>query len=294
MIRTIRRHPVLQPVLAALTLFAIALPSTALAAPTRANAPASVNPVSEASVLDSLSATIGSRPADATVAAQPASPANGSGTNVWEGTAAEGAYVRRAPERAGAPVRQLKAGEAIEVMRWVTGEEVEPNNTTWAELSDGTFVFSTLLRRAPLSEPPARPADAPESGRWIDVNLTEQVATAYDGATAIRMVLISAGRPGWDTPTGTFSIGRRAEKDTMDGSTLIGQGPNGQGATYKIENVKHVQYFTSDGAAIHENTWRQAGTFGIPGSHGCIGMTPADAAFFWTFATHGTPVVIHE
>ena len=80
----------------------------------------------------------------------------------------------------------------------------------------------------------------------------------------------------------------------MDGSTLVGQGPGGSGATYKVENVRWVQYFTADGAAIHENYWRRPATFGMPGSHGCIGMTPADAAWFWNFATIGTPVVIHE
>ena len=80
----------------------------------------------------------------------------------------------------------------------------------------------------------------------------------------------------------------------MDGATLVGQGPNGAGASYKVEYVRFVQYFTGDGAAIHENYWRRPATFGMPGSHGCIGMAPADAAWFWEFATVGTPLVIHE
>jgi lipoprotein-anchoring transpeptidase ErfK/SrfK len=79
----------------------------------------------------------------------------------------------------------------------------------------------------------------------------------------------------------------------MDGSTLRGQGPDGRGATYKIENVRWIQYFSRDGSAIHENLWLPPARFGIPGSHGCIGMLPADAAWFWDFASVGTPVVIH-
>ena len=264
-------------------------PPTLAVAPT--NKPS--RPTSDATVLDSLSSTIGGRPADAS-AARPIDPVASDGTSVWEGTAARAGYVRRAPERNGKPIRELTPGEPVKVVAWVAGEEVEKNNNTWAELADGTYVFSTLLRRAPLAEPPALPADAPDSGRWIDVNLQEQVAIAYEGRTAVRMALISTGRPGWDTPTGRFTIGRRMAKDTMDGATLAGQGPNGAGATYKIEDVKYVQYFTADGAAIHENTWRAPGTFGMPGSHGCIGMLPADAAFFWDFATHGTPLIIHE
>ena len=267
-------------------------PPTLAVAPT--TKPARPAAGADATVLDSLSSTIGGRPAAETSAARPTNPVVAPETSVWEGTASRAGYVRRAPERNGKPIRELTPGEPVEVVRWVAGEEVEKNNDTWAELDDGTYVFSTLLKRAPLAEPPALPADAPDSGRWIDVSLREQVAVAYEGRTAVRVALISTGRPGWDTPTGTFTIGRRMAKDTMDGATLVGQGPDGAGASYKIEDVKYVQYFTADGAAIHENTWRAPGTFGMPGSYGCIGMVPADATFFWDFATHGTPLVIHE
>jgi hypothetical protein len=212
----------------------------------------------------------------------------------WRGIAGQDVNRRAAPNRSQAPVGQLKAGTPVEVVDWVSGEEIESHNDTWAELSDGTFVFSTSLRRNPLGDAPAPPADSPTEGRWIDVNLTQQLATAYEGSTAVRTALISSGRPGWETPTGVFPVLRRTEKDTMDGATLLGQGPNGAGASYKVENVRYVQYFTDDGAAIHENYWRRPATFGMPGSHGCIGMAPADAAWFWEFATVGTPLVNHE
>jgi lipoprotein-anchoring transpeptidase ErfK/SrfK len=215
-------------------------------------------------------------------------------TRYWFGTAGQDAHLRATPDRSRKPVGELKAGQVVQVRDWVVGEEVQQQNTTWAQLSTGQYVYSSVLRRAPVGGPTSLPADAPASGRWIDVNLFEQVATAYEGRTPMRTVPISAGRPGWDTPQGTFSVLRRVENETMDGSTLIGQGPNGKGADYKIENVRHTQYFTQDGAAIHSNYWRSPALFGMPGSHGCIGMLPADAAWFWNFAIVGTPIVIHE
>jgi lipoprotein-anchoring transpeptidase ErfK/SrfK len=215
-------------------------------------------------------------------------------TRYWFGTAGQDAHLRATPDRSRQPVGELKAGQVVQVSDWVAGEEVQHQNTTWAQLSTGQYVYSSVLRRAPVGGPSSLPADAPTSGRWIDINLFEQVATAYDGRTPMRTVAISAGRPGWDTPHGTFSVLRRVEKETMDGSTLIGQGPRGLGAEYKVENVPHTQYFTQDGAAIHGNYWRSPSLFGMPGSHGCIGMLPADAAWFWNFATVGTPIVIHE
>ena len=221
---------------------------------------------------------------------RPTAPA----TTTWNGVAGQDINRRAMPNRSKPPVGDLKAGTPVEVVQWVSGEEVEPHNDTWAELSDGTFVYSTSLRRSGAVTAPELPADAPTTGRWIDVNLIEQIATAYEGRKAVRSVLISSGRPGWETPTGTFPVLRRLEKDTMDGATLVGQGPKGTGADYKVENVRYVQYFTADGSAIHENYWRRPATFGMPGSHGCIGMTSADAAWFWEFATVGTPLVIHE
>jgi len=258
--------------------------STAVSAPALSTGPApdaaSAQPSSDGEVLDGLSASIG-RPTDP-------------GLTSWHGAAGSDVNRRSEPNRSKPAIGTLKAGTPVEVVRWVTGEEVEPANDTWAELSDGSYVFSTSLRRDPLTAPPALPADAPTTGHWIDINLTEQVATAYDGQQMVRTTLISTGRPGWETPEGTFPVQRRLEKDTMDGATLVGQGPGGSGASYKVENVRWVQYFTADGAAIHENYWRRPATFGMPGSHGCIGMLPADAAWFWNFATTGTPVVIHE
>lgn len=258
--------------------------STSAPATTAASAPATEATVpAPTGVLNDLGSTIGRR-------VEPTQP----GQTVWHGAAGLDMNLRSQPNRSKPPVGTLKAGTPVTVVRWVTGEEIEPANDTWAELADGTYVFSTSLRRAPVEKPPALPADAPTEGRWIDVNLTEQVATAYEGREAVKSVLVSTGRPGWDTPVGTFPVLRRLEKDTMDGATLAGQGPNGVGATYKVENVRWVQYFTPDGSAIHENYWRRPATFGMPGSHGCIGMAPEDSRWFWDFATVGTPVVIHE
>ena len=212
---------------------------------------------------------------------------------VWKGTVGQEGYVRAAPSTSAPRVGELQPGQAVKVLRWVSGEEVEKENSTWADLGDGRYAYSALLRSRTIEAAPAPPVNAPTKGRWIDVNLTLQVATAYEGTSAVKSVLISTGRPGWDTPRGTFAIQRRVAKETMDGRTLVGQGPNGAGATYKVENVRWTQYFTADGSAIHENYWRNPALFGMPGSHGCVGMRSADAAWFWEFATSGTPVVIH-
>jgi hypothetical protein len=252
----------------------------ALAAVTPVTNPKRKSAQMRTSVTDYARATIGDRMVPAA-------------TN-WHGVAGLAVHRRDAPNRARPSVGLLQAGEPVRVVRWVSGEAVEPHNDTWAELADGTFVYATTLRRAGDMTSPAPPAAAPTVGRWIDVNLTEQIATAYDGQTVVRTALISSGRPGWETPQGTLRVLRRVECDTMDSAMLIGRVTTGVVTRCKVEHVRYVQYFTDDGAAIHENYWRRPATFGIPGSHGCIGMAPADAAWFWEFTTVGTPLLVHE
>jgi lipoprotein-anchoring transpeptidase ErfK/SrfK len=50
---------------------------------------------------------------------------------------------------------------------------------------------------------------------------------------------------------------------------------------------------TTAGDAIHTNYWKAKDVFGIPTSHGCVGMPEPDAHWIWNFATVGTPMVLH-
>ena len=135
-------------------------------------------------------------------------------------------------------------------------------------------------------------ADAASRGRWVDVNLSTQTATAYAGNTPVHTVLVTTGTRAHPTPTGRFTILRRVANETMDSST-IGIPRNAPGGYY-VTNVYYTQYFTNGGAALHANWWSPAAAFGSYGtSHGCVGMHTGDAAWFWNFATVGTPVIIH-
>jgi lipoprotein-anchoring transpeptidase ErfK/SrfK len=113
--------------------------------------------------------------------------------------------------------------------------------------------------------------------------------TAYAGGTPVRSMLTIIGRGPLATPTGTFSIIRRVANETMDSSTvgIPRKSPGG----YYLTNVLYTQYFLPTGQSIHYNWW--SSNWGYPGSHGCLGLSYADAAYMWSFATTGTPVSIH-
>ena len=118
--------------------------------------------------------------------------------------------------------------------------------------------------------------------RWIDVNLTTQIVTAYENGVAVFSTYGSTGKYGTPTVTGQFRIYYRLEAQNMSGYHL--------GYDYYIPNVPYVQYFHGD-YAFHGAYWHN--NFGTPSSHGCVNLTPADAQWLYNFATIGTLVNVH-
>ena len=118
--------------------------------------------------------------------------------------------------------------------------------------------------------------------RWVDVNLTLQTLTAYEGNSPVFQTNISSGRAPYYTVTGQFRVYYRLESQTMDGRRL--------GFDYVTPGVPHVQYFYGD-FAIHGATWHN--DFGTPVSHGCVNVTPVDAEWLYNWMSYGTLVNVH-
>jgi LysM repeat protein len=122
-------------------------------------------------------------------------------------------------------------------------------------------------------------AGAPADGkRWIEVNLTDQTLTAWQGDIAVLHTSISSGTDWFPTVTGHFQVERKYEKQRM------------VGPDYDLPNVPWVMYFYS-GYAIHGAYWHVE--FGTPISHGCINMRIEEAKALYHWADLGAEVYIH-
>jgi LysM repeat protein len=119
---------------------------------------------------------------------------------------------------------------------------------------------------------------APTSGRWIDVNLSAQRVTAYQGNTAVRSTLASTGLPATPTPTGQYRIYVKYL------STLM------TGPGYYLPNVPYTMYFYR-GYSLHGTYWHA--NFGHPMSHGCVNLPTSEAQWLFNWAPVGTLVNIH-
>ncbi|MBI5034281.1 MAG: LysM peptidoglycan-binding domain-containing protein [Chloroflexi bacterium] len=134
---------------------------------------------------------------------------------------------------------------------------------------------------APVANPPTRPNPAPApstTGKWIDINISKQTITAYQGSTPLKSVLVSTGVAWTPTPIGHYAIKTKIQSQAMSGPG------------YYLPGVPWVMYFTG-AYAIHGTYWHH--NFGTPMSHGCVNLTIDDAKWFYDFADIGTPVISH-
>ena len=116
------------------------------------------------------------------------------------------------------------------------------------------------------------------AGKWIDVNISQQRLTAYEGSTAVFTSLASTGVATHPTVLGTYNIQRKYLADNMSGPG------------YYLPNVPYTMYFYS-GYAIHGTYWHH--NFGTPMSHGCVNLPTEAAGWMYNWSPLGTPVYVH-
>jgi lipoprotein-anchoring transpeptidase ErfK/SrfK len=121
--------------------------------------------------------------------------------------------------------------------------------------------------------------------RWVDVNLSRFTISFMEDDVAVRTNYIISGKPGWETPTGTYYINRRVANERMRGGTI------GSEEYYDLDNVLFTQYFTWNGHALHYAWWRSS--FGYQASHGCVNMDYDTSLFAWNWVGVGSRVSIH-
>jgi hypothetical protein len=183
-------------------------------------------------------------------------------------------------------------------LRWSEGEDITmtpvgdlvagQHKLSEAPTAQGdipTYDESLFVPPAPptMDEIIAASGADPNAERWIDISLTDEYLKAYMGDVVIMETYISSGKPGFETPPGTFYINSKLPVQDMAG--VLG------GEYYDVPQVPDVMYFTNVGHAIHGAYWHN--NFGNPMSHGCINVPLDLAHFLYEWAPVGTRVSIH-
>jgi lipoprotein-anchoring transpeptidase ErfK/SrfK len=113
----------------------------------------------------------------------------------------------------------------------------------------------------------------PQAPISMIVNLRAQRAYVYRDGVEVRTTPISSGKPGYRTPTGTFTV---LEKQRVHHSNKYDNAP-----------MPYMQRLTWYGVALHGGH-----VPGFPASHGCIRLPMGFARWLYSEPTMGMTVVI--
>ncbi|KYF58656.1 hypothetical protein BE04_22410 [Sorangium cellulosum] len=127
-------------------------------------------------------------------------------------------------------------------------------------------------------------------GKWIDVSINQQSLVAYEGARPVYVTLVSTGADGLGDPETTRSTIQGLFRIHTKHVTVTMDGDEEEEDPFDFRDVPFVQYFTG-GFAFHAAYWHD--DFGTARSHGCVNLSPLDAAWLFEWTTPEVPADWH-
>ena len=124
------------------------------------------------------------------------------------------------------------------------------------------------------------------------VDVTKHLMTVRRNGVVLRVAKVSTGRDKYPTKGGVHIVLEKANPQIMDSETvgIPRKSPDGY-----YEKVPFSVRISNGGAFVHSADWsvRDQGVRNV--SHGCVNMSPSDAAWFYGLAKRGDVVtVIHS
>ena len=123
------------------------------------------------------------------------------------------------------------------------------------------------------------------------VDVTKHVMTVTRNGTLLRVVKVSTGRDKYPTKGGVHLVLEKTKLKVMDSSTVGIPRSSPDGYYEKVPNSVRISY---GGAFVHSADWsvRDQGVRNV--SHGCVNISPADAAWFFDLVKRGDVVdIVH-
>ena len=184
-------------------------------------------------------------------------------------------------------------GDSKEERAGVDGLQLDQDKLA-DQLASAIMAKQALVAEAPTKKVPFQTETNRsvqlDYGKYIEVNLTRQRLWVYQDHKVIYESPVTSGAAGqgWPTVEGLFSIQAKQTNRNLNGYAI--------GYNYNVF-VKYWMPFHAD-YGLHDASWRN-GSFGgqdyyYGGSHGCVNLPEATAAFLFGWADVGTPVWVHE
>lgn len=126
--------------------------------------------------------------------------------------------------------------------------------------------------------------------RVSQISLTSDHLRYYVNGKLARTIPVTGGKPGWETRSGIkLVLERRTDVDMR--SETIGVADKNDPNYYDLR-VKWALRVTWSGEFVHSAPWSVSSQGVSNVSHGCVGMSNADAYYLWKAAQRGDPVEV--
>jgi lipoprotein-anchoring transpeptidase ErfK/SrfK len=119
-------------------------------------------------------------------------------------------------------------------------------------------------------------------------NATHQLTITRNG-DVVQTFPMSMGKPGRDTPNGTYYVQGKSTEVVMDSATY--GVPNTSPDGYRVR-VQLAVRFDNSGNFVHSAPWSVADQGIRNVSHGCINISPSNAKWFYDNFGIGDPIVV--
>jgi lipoprotein-anchoring transpeptidase ErfK/SrfK len=120
------------------------------------------------------------------------------------------------------------------------------------------------------------------SNHTFTVSIDEQVA---------RVMPASMGKPAHPTPVGSFTALEKQRTVTMDSRTIGIPLSSPEGYVLKVEYAVRVNW---GGVYVHSAPWSVGSQGSANVSHGCINLSPDNAAWYFNNVSIGDPIIVQS
>ena len=139
-----------------------------------------------------------------------------------------------------------------------------------------------------------------QESRHIDFTIGDSVVSRVDVAGHVmrtfingqlaRTMPISAGKAGWETRSGTKVIIEKFRRKRMNAATIGVDKDDPE--YYNLSNVQYALRVTYSGEFLHGAPWSTGSQGSANVSHGCVGMSLADAQWLYDRTSRGDVVEV--
>lgn len=121
-------------------------------------------------------------------------------------------------------------------------------------------------------------------------DVTKQITVTRNGEV-VKTMPTSFGKPGYETPNGTYIVGEKFRDMYMDSSTYGVPIDAPEGYRTYVEYATRISY---SGIFVHAAPWsvQQQGHSNV--SHGCLNVSTEDGRWFYENAKKGDPVIVQN